>query len=295
MADDLRNEVLQRLPSGTFQVVAGDGATGFSGDGGPATEATLNYPGGISFGPGGTLYIADSLNGRIRAVSPAGIITTVAGNGQMGWVADGTPAVDASLQPYTLTFGPDELMYVATDTQVLRLGADGAFTRVLGNPNSAEESLYGLGGPAVDASADGPDGLAFDRAGNLFVAGFNTKSILMVNTQGTVSLVGTAYPRGDGGLVTSPDGSVLAMSELGVLRLTAQGEQSIISFPRTDRTTYLGITGFSPDGIAVAPDGSIYLDTFYGNGYADKSGLVDISPGGHATLLWSGNPPKDGH
>ena len=121
---------------GTFRVVAGNGAVGFSGDGGPATKAELDDPASITFGPGGTLYIADYGNGRIRAVSPAGIISTVAGGGQGEWVIDGTPALDAGLLPSALTFGPDGLMYVASGNEILRLGTDGTFTRVVGNPNS---------------------------------------------------------------------------------------------------------------------------------------------------------------
>jgi streptogramin lyase len=65
-----------------------------------------------------------------------------------------------------------------------------------------------------------------------------------------------------------------------------------VSFPTTYRTSYLGVTGFSPNGIAVAPNGTVYLDTFYGNGYADRSALVAIAPGGHASLLWTQGPPK---
>jgi sugar lactone lactonase YvrE len=206
MADGIRNQILERLPGGSFVPVAGNGTAGFSGDGGSATKAELNDPAGITFGPNHTLYIADLGNGRIRVVSPTGTITTIAGDGgQTDWVADGTPAVAASIDPSALAFGPDALMYVATGSQVLRLGVDGAFTRVLGEDDNEYSGLYGIGGPAVDASADGPDGLAFDAAGNLYVAGFNTKSILMVDPAGTVSVIGTAYPRGNGGLVTERD------------------------------------------------------------------------------------------
>ena len=292
VADDVRNQILERLPNGTFVPVVGNGTIGFSGDGGPATSAQLNYPAGITFGPDGTLYIADSQNGRIRAVSPTGIITTIAGNGTLGWVEDGTAALQAPLEPFAMTFGPGGSLYVATNEQVLRLNPNGTFTTVLGENFNDYAGLYGIGGPAVDASADGPEGLAFDSSGNLYVFGSNTKAILMVDPQGIVHYLGSLYPRGPSGLVTSPDGSVLAMDELAVDKLSPQGFQTLVDFPTTAKVSYLGVTGFSPNGIAVGSDGAIYLDTFYGNGYADKSALVMI-PGegsGLPSLLWSGRP-----
>ena len=70
IADDGRDQVLERLPNGKFVVVAGDGKRGFSGDGGPALDAELDYPGAIAFGPDGALYIVDEANNRVRRVAP---------------------------------------------------------------------------------------------------------------------------------------------------------------------------------------------------------------------------------
>jgi sugar lactone lactonase YvrE len=294
LADDTLNQILERLPDGTFRVVAGDGTAGFSGDGGPAVRASLDYPAGIAFGPGGTLYIADLGNGRIRAVSTSGTITTVAGNGkQTGWVADGTPALGASLSPDAVAFGPREQMYVASQSEVLRLGAGDTFTRVLGTSGGGEIGTDGADeviGPALDASAEGADGLAFDAAGNLYVSAFDSKRILMVNTRGTVFDLGPLYPHGFGGLLTAPDGTVLAIGELSVVRLSPQGIHTLIAFPYERGKTYLGITGFCPNGIAVAKDGSIYLDTGQ-NGFADKTALITVGPNGTPSLLWEQKGP----
>jgi hypothetical protein len=77
--------------------VAGNGHGAFAGDSGPATEASLNMPGSVAVDAKGNVYIADWQNQRIRKMDPAGIISTVAGNGQRGFSGDGGPAVDASL------------------------------------------------------------------------------------------------------------------------------------------------------------------------------------------------------
>ena len=286
LADDLRNEVLERLPNGVFEPVVGTGTVGFSGDGGPATNAQLNYPAGLTFGPDGTLYIADQNNGRI-ACSPSGVISTIAGSGTgLGWVPDGTPALQASLEPFAMAFGPGGLLYVTSGQQVLRLSAEGTFTTVLGVRD--ETGRTGIGGPAIDAPADGPTGLAFDSSENLYVFGFDSKAILMVDPQGIVHDLGSLYPRGPSGLTKLPDGSVVAMAELGLDKLSPQGLQALVDFPTTDKVSYLGITGFSPNGIAVGPNGTIYLDTFYGNGFADESALVVIPDQGSGAPLFSG-------
>jgi sugar lactone lactonase YvrE len=270
IADYVRNQILE-LRDGRFRVAVGNGRVGFGGDDGPATKAEINQPEGMTF-RNGTLYFADSGNGRIRAVSPSGVITTVAGDGQptrAPWVADGTPAMTTPLNPSALTFGPDGHMYVAADPQVLRLATDGSFTRVLGTA-SFHQGVYGIGGPAVDGSADGPDGLAFDSAGDLYVFGSNTKALLMIDRHGTLRLVsGNFYPRGHGGLVTAPDGTVIAMESEGMVRLSPHSTQSLVAFPSYDRAFH-GIRNFQPNGIAVTPNGTIYVDTFWGNGYSQQ-------------------------
>lgn len=293
IADPERDQILERLNDGRFFVVAGTGQRGFAGDGGPAVQAELDDPSGMTVSPDGTLYFADQGNHRVRSVSRRGVIRTVAGGGSSnvsGYVLTGTAATQARIVPCDVTVGPRGRLYIATDDQVLRLDTDGSLTAVVGA--QGPQGVYGLGGPAVAGSADGPTGIAFDSAGNLYVTGFNTKSLLMVTPGGTLTQPGGTqqlYPRGYGGVVSAPDGSVVAMDVLSVLSIGPRTTRTIIRF---DEARLHGIRGFSPDGLAVGPDGTIYVDTFYGNGYTDRTAIAAVAPGGMSSrILWEGAPP----
>ncbi len=289
IADQTRNQILERQPDGSFVVVAGTGQVGYTGDGRPAVDAELDRPSGMAFGPDGTLFFADEGNDRVRAISPNGVITTVVGTGAFstsGFVTNGTPALDADAAPNDVAFGPGGQLYISTGEQVLRLDADGTLGVVVGI-DSPYQGTYGVGGQTASASADGVDGIAFDSAGNLYFFGFGTKTVFVVPPSGTLTTPygqQSIYPRGDAGLATAPDGGIIAMDELSVVRLAPTGEQTIISF---NPGPFHGIRGFSPNGIAVGPDGTIYVDTFYGNGFTSRTAIISISPSGASSqVLW---------
>jgi hypothetical protein len=287
IADGVRHQILERLADGTFVVAAGIGHAGFSGDGGPAARAALNSPAGMTFGPDGTLYVADSGNNRIRKISSGGVISTVAGNGNADWVPNGTPPLQAALgEPNDVVMGPGGALYIAAggSNEILRLGpSGGGLTIVAGNKSHG--GSYGIGGPAATASPDQPSGLAFDAGGNLYVFGFGDKSLLVVTPTGTLTqpVPQGFYPRGDGGLRSAPDGSAIAMNGESIVRLGPTGTRTIVDF-----TTHPvgGVSHFQPNGIAVGQGGELYTDTFEGNGYADKSALVKIDASGQQTVLW---------
>jgi uncharacterized protein (TIGR03437 family) len=124
IADTANHRIRKVTPSGIITTIAGSGTSpGFAGDNGPATSALLNNPKGVAVDASGNVFIADTFNQRIRVVSTAGIITTIAGNGFSGYLGDGGPAITAQLQfPSGVAVGPNGVIYVADgQNNVIRL------------------------------------------------------------------------------------------------------------------------------------------------------------------------------
>lgn len=113
IAADVLGYILKVAPSGVLTIVAGKGASGFSGDGGPATSAMLSGPSGVALDAKGTIYIIDKQNHRIRAISSDGKIETIAGNGILGFSGDGGPATSATISPMGIAIGQMGRIYLA--------------------------------------------------------------------------------------------------------------------------------------------------------------------------------------
>jgi len=283
-----RDQILERLRDGRFRVFAGTGRAGFSGDGGQAVHAELNQPSAMAVGPDGSVYVADRGNNRIRRISRNGVITTVAGNGRDGWTPDEPKATSTAIaSPAALALGPGGQVYIATAVEVLRMNRDGTLSRISGI--RGPEGVSGLGRASSQASVDGADALAFDRAGDLYLAGFNTKTLLMIDRSGIMRApLGTKigfYPRGSGGLTTAPDGHVVAIETQRIVELSPHRVKTMYKF--THRKIG-AITGFLPAGIAITRSGLIYTDTGYGNGWSNGSAIVSLKATRHLVrTLWS--------
>ena len=155
--------------AGIISTVAGNGTSGYNGDGIQATTAKLNNPAGIMVDAVGNLFIADELNYRVRMVNTAGIITTFAGNGNYGTAANGVPATSVPLYPDGLTHDINGNIYISNylDGTIRKVNAAGIIITVAGNDTTG---FSGDGGNATAASLCQPSGLAFDATGNLFIA-----------------------------------------------------------------------------------------------------------------------------
>jgi RHS repeat-associated protein len=169
ITDIVNNRVRRVMPDGIIRTIAGNGTAGFSGDGGPATQASLNLPVDLALLADGTVYISDLVNNRIRRVGTDGIITTVAGGG--AGTGDGIPAMQAMLRLDTgcdMALAPDGAVYFTERIfhRVRRLGTDGILTTVAGNGTAG---FSGDGGPATQGQLNTPFGLGVARDGSLYI------------------------------------------------------------------------------------------------------------------------------
>lgn len=170
--------------SGQITTVAGNSAFLFSGDGGPATSASLFLPFGMTLDGSGNLYIADTYNERVRRVDHAtGNIQTIAGDGIAGYAGDGGPGTSAHLnQPSSVALDAAGNVYISdTGNELVRVlnAQTGVLTTVAGTAGTS--GYMGDNGPATLAELQSPNGLALDDAGNLYIADTGNNVVRAVN------------------------------------------------------------------------------------------------------------------
>jgi uncharacterized protein (TIGR03437 family) len=212
IADSLNNRVRKVDTNGVITTFAGSSNTFASGvgDGAAAASANLNVPKGVAVDGSGNVYIADFGNYRVRKVS-GGTITTVAGNGYnastVGTYGEGGQAVNAPVAPYNVALDSTGNIFIAdSQDNIIRkvTVSTGIITTVAGN---AYNGFAGDGGPAINAVLSGPQGMAIDASGNIFIADTGNYVIREVTTNGNINTIagtaGTAGSTGDGGAALS--------------------------------------------------------------------------------------------
>jgi sugar lactone lactonase YvrE len=312
VSDAIEHTVTRIDNRGLPTVVAGSGRAGFSGDGGPATKARLDGPDGLAIGGDGALYIADTANQRVRRVDAGGTITTIAGNGKRGPDGDGGPATDAALA---------DPASVAIDTNGRVLIVDGYGNRVRVVGDGTIDTLVGAGepgaggdnGPAVAAAISDPHGIAFDGAGNLYIAEGLTGKIRRVDagTDEITTVAGLATTSGDDGgdggpalaaAFSGPDGvaidgaGIVFVADFVDARIRAfQVGKNIVTLAGTGVAGYSGDGGpaqsaqiDTPLGVTIAPDGSLVL----ADGGNQRVRRVAGNDGRISTIAGSGLPGR---
>ncbi len=301
IADSQNNRVRKvKAAGGAISTVAGSGSVPFSGDGGPASLAQFSTPFAVATDRSGNVYFSDNDNSRVRKVAPNGTISTVAGTGVAGYSGDNGPATSAQLDyPTGLVTDAAGNLYIAdsgqTHCRVRKVSTSGTITTVAGTGSCRYTSSNGDGGPATSAQLD-PYGLAFDSAGNLYIADGQNNRVRAVSTSGVITTVagtGAAGYSGDGGPGTGahlnyPFG--LAVDTAGNLYIADTWNALVRKLsPGGTITTFAGnINNYgnsgdggpatnaslkSPQGVAVDSAGNVYISD--GNNYNVREVYTD--------------------
>jgi sugar lactone lactonase YvrE len=210
---DTGNERIRKVdPNGIITTVAGNGTASFSGDGGAATNATLNNPDLIEVDAGSNLFIADYYNSRVRKVDTSGIITTMAGNDTaQGYSGDGGAATNAGLvgpKGVVLDFVGNLFIADSSDNRIRRVDTSGIIATVAGN---GTPGYSGDGGAATSAMLYYPVGVAVDYGGNLFIADGQNNRIRKVQVNSPTLILNSVSTNNAGNysvIITGSGGSV---------------------------------------------------------------------------------------
>jgi DNA-binding beta-propeller fold protein YncE len=187
------------IKTGIITTIAGSGTAGFSGDGGAAIHALLNEPHSIAFDPSGNLFIADVKNHRVRKVQMStGTITTFSGTGEKQATPDGAPISGTPLNgPRALDFDRAGNLWLALREGNVVLKFDMARGIIQHMAGTGKKGFTGNGGPAKEATLNGPKGLAVALNGNVYLADTENHAIRMIDVhKGTLELVAGTGQRG---------------------------------------------------------------------------------------------------
>ena len=300
VADYANHRIRRVSPSGQITTVAGTGTAGYSGDGGAATSARISWPTDVDPTADGGFLIADLGNKRVRLVSPAGIITTVAGTGVEGTSGDGGPAVSAQLAAPTGVAVTGDGGFLVADAgahRVRRVSPGGTITRVAG---SGSPGGTGDGGPAVSARLNTPVGVAALADGGFLVTEYEGHRVRRVSAAGVITRVagtGSAGFSGDGGAATAAglnkpvgvsttsDGGFLIGDSLNARVRKVSADGTISTAAGTGEPGYSGDGGPAVLARLGSPNAAV----------ENTSGAILIADGGSNRLrLVEGRPPVAG-
>jgi Ca2+-binding RTX toxin-like protein len=284
--------------TGLLSTVAGNGTAGFSGDGGPATEAQINGVEDMVFDAAGNLYLADTNNNRIRKVTPGGTITTIAGTGSTGHTGDDGPATAAGIgYPVAIAVDDAGRLYLNGDDsyRIRMVDTSGiistiAGTGVLGNS--------GDGGPATAATIGRISALEIEPAGSLVLADTEYHRLRRIDPDGiidTIAGTGVAADSGDGGPATAA-----SISYPLALDVPTSGDLYLVNLERIRRIDYVLCAGHwvtqMGDGGPNLLTGTGGRDVIHGGAGNDEIrafGGNDVVCGGDGDDLLLGGPGDD--
>jgi serine/threonine-protein kinase len=233
--------LLSQPVRGDIVTLAGNGTFGFSGDGGPATQAQLNRPTSIFVDTLKNIYITDGNNGRIRKVDPNGLITTLAGSEPEGFSGDGGPATEAQLnRPHGIIVRDEGIIFISDtrNNRIRKIDANGIITTYAG---TGDPGFSGDGGTAAQAQLNRPHGIAMDGEGNLYIADSNNNRIRKIDLSGIITTFVDSI-NGPSSVALGPNNDLYIAERTGqrILKRDASGTRTVLAGT--------GLSGFSQDG-----------------------------------------------
>jgi DNA-binding beta-propeller fold protein YncE len=283
---DTFNHRIRRVDAnGIVSTIAGTGAAGYSGDGGPAVAAALNEPYGIAVDRSGTVYVADRHNHCVRRIDGAsGRITTLAGNGGAGFAGDGGPAARAGLvEPNGLGLDPAQTRLFVADVADHRVRVvDLAAGTIATFAGTGEAAHAGDGGPARRAAIFGARAVKVAADGRVYILERQGSSLRAVDPETgiitTVAGTGARGYAGDGGpakdavfdapkeLALDPEGDILVVdTENHAIRRIDRATRLVETIaggrkgPEGDGGPATAAGLGRPHGAVVGPDGAVYI------------------------------------
>lgn len=291
-----------------IKTIAGTGMGAYGGDGGASTGAALHSPYVVSLDGLGNAYILDRLNARIRKIYASGVIVTVVGTGSTGYTGDGSAGTSADITPSGLAVANTEVYIADSYHRVIRkLNSAGLMSTIAGTGIYA---YSGDGGPAVNASFKTPSGMAFDGAGNLYIADGDANVVRKINPAGNISTfagTGTAGFSGDGdfsNLATLDSPYAVTADAFGNVFISDVKNNRVRKVDVSGTiTTYAGVgtAGYSgdgaqatdaelnrPAGLATDKDGNLYIAD------ADNNVIRKVATDGTITTVVGNGTPGFG-
>jgi len=199
IADTSNDRVRVIAPDGTIRTIAGIGERLSSGDGGPASAAALSSPTALFVDGGGNIYVAEWTGHRVRTITPTGVITTVVGVGEHGFLGDGGLASESNIwSPTALYIDGAKNTYIAEwgNHRIREISPDGLVSSLAG---TGLPGFTGDGGPANGSRINSPNGLFVDDTGAVFFSDLGNQRIRRIDPSG---IIRTVAGTGDGGPAT---------------------------------------------------------------------------------------------
>jgi streptogramin lyase len=286
------------------KTIAGTGIPGTSGDGGPAAQAMVNNPFGVTRGPDGALYVCEFSGNVVRRIDDKGRISLIAGNGSAGYSGDGGPAVKAQLnKPHEIRFGPDGALYIS-DMSTHTIRRVDMKTGIISTfAGTGKAGFSGDGGPATAAQLKDPIAIQFGPDGSLYICDIGNHRIRAVDAKtGRIATVcgnGQKAPTPDNAAF-SPDTPLQGPRSIDFDRdgrawiVSREGHALFRADLKAGKLTHISGSGkpgykgnggpakaadlSGPKGLTIAPDGRVFIADTENHAIRviDRSGRIDV-------------------